>query len=120
MPIDYRDYPDDWAAISARIRFERAATPDAPRGRCECDGKCGHYHPEGRCRAVNGEPHPRTGSDVVLTVAHWPDPTKANVSEENLHALCQACHLALDRDHHARNRKYGRHHARDHQLRLFP
>jgi hypothetical protein len=28
------------------------------------------------CRAVNGQPHPVTGSRVVLTTAHWPDPDK--------------------------------------------
>lgn len=113
MPIDYSEYPADWHEISLRIREERA------RGRCECDGKCGHHHPNGRCEAMNGEPHPRTGSRVVLTVAHWPDSDKQNVEDDNLHALCQSCHLSLDRDLHARNRRYGRHHDRKHQLRLI-
>ena len=119
MPCDYSKYPADWHEISERIRFERAATDDAPKGRCECAGQCGHYHPDGRCKAVNYEPHPRTGSKVVLTVAHWPDPTKDNVADDNLHALCQSCHLSLDNAHHQRNRKYGRDHNGKHQTRLF-
>ena len=49
---------------------------------------------------MNGEPHPITGSKVVLTVAHVHDPNPMNVSDENLSALCQRCHLAHDRPHH--------------------
>ena len=113
MPIDYSEYPENWKALSASIRTDRA------KNRCECDGKCGHHHPSGRCDAINHKPHPITGSRVVLTVAHYPDPTKSNVDPDNLHALCQRCHLALDMDHHVRNRKYGRHHNGEHQLRLF-
>lgn len=112
MPIDYREYPAGWHEISLRIREERA------RGRCECDGKCGHHHPQGRCEAVHGEPHPRTGSRVVLTVAHL-NHVKEDCRDENLLAMCQRCHLSYDRDMHARNRRYGRHHDRKHQLRLI-
>jgi len=119
MPIDYDEYPDKWKRISERIRFARAATRRAPKGRCECEGQCGHHHPEGRCRAVHDMPHPVTQSTVVLTVAHWPDHTKSNVHGSNLQALCQRCHLSLDADRHHRNRRYGRHHDRAHQLRLF-
>ena len=119
MPIDYSEYPEDWQAISQRIRFERAATPNAPEGRCECEGECGHHHPDNRCLAANYQPHPITGSEVILTVAHWPDHTKANADDSNLTAMCQRCHLSLDADRHHRNRKYGRHHDRAHQLRLF-
>jgi len=112
MPINYRDYPTDWHEISRRIRFERA------QNQCECIGQCGNYHENGKCNAKNGVPHPVTGSKVVLTVAHWPDPTKTNISEENLHAWCKRCHLSADAEHHARNRKFGRYHRRDHQLKL--
>lgn len=99
MPIDYSEYPDDWRAISRRIRFERAG------GRCEW------------CDAENGKPHPETGSTVVLTVAHLNHETH-DVREENLAALCQRCHLNYDRGRHAENRKYGRRHRRR-QLSLF-
>lgn len=106
MPIRAENrcrYPKDWAAISRRIRFGRAG------GQCECDGRCGSprcYAADGyteRCIAVHGEPHPETGSAVVLTTAHL-DHTPENCADENLMALCQACHLALDTELHKANR----------------
>ncbi len=107
MPIrpENRDrYPADWPEISRRIRFGRAG------GRCECTGRCGRVHyPPGchhlvpRCEARHGEGHPETGSKVVLTTAHL-DHTPENVSPGNLLAMCQRCHLAYDRDHHAQTR----------------
>lgn len=96
MPIRPEDrgrYPDDWPAISERIRFARAA------GRCECTGQCRTGH-KSRCRARHGEPHPITGSTVVLTVAHL-DQTPENCAEDNLAAMCQRCHLAYDAAQHA-------------------
>lgn len=81
-------YPDDWKAISARIRFERA------EGRCECDGRCGEHYGR-RCTARHGEPHPVTGAKVVLTVMHLDhDPT--NNDDANLMAGCQKCHNRYD------------------------
>lgn len=61
MPIKPENrsrYPKNWPEISRRIRFERA------QGRCEkiIDGV--------RCTARHGEPHPITGSKVILTTAH--------------------------------------------------
>ena len=52
------------------------------------------------CPAVQGQPHPVTGSRVVLTVAHVHDPAPENVEPGNLAALCQRCHLNHDRAHH--------------------
>lgn len=109
MPIrpENRDrYPANWPAISEHIRFERAG------GRCECDGRCGSAKcaaPRGvtlvrrRCAARHLEPHPVTGSRVVLTVAHL-DHQPENCLPVNLLAMCQACHLAYDREHHAQTR----------------
>lgn len=78
-------YPPDWPAISLRIRTERAA------GICEfCQ------------QAVNGQPHPVTGSKVVLTVAHL-DHDPANCDDGNLAALCQRCHLTYDAPLHRKN-----------------
>ncbi len=76
-------YPPDWPEISARIR--------------ERDGnRCAW------CGAANHEPHPETGSMVVITVAHLDhDPT--NRDERNLAALCQRCHLRYDAREHARH-----------------
>lgn len=93
MPIrpDQRArYPADWPAISRYIR-SRAGN--------RCEGAPGIYED---CRAANGEPHPVTGSMVVLTVAHLnhiPEDTR----DSNLRALCQRCHLTYDAKHHARN-----------------
>jgi len=92
MPIRAEErarYPKDWPAISRRIR-ERAGN--------RCEGS--PAYPD--CRAVNGEPHPVTGSRVVLTVAHL-DHTPEHVEDDNLRAWCNRCHLTYDAAHHARN-----------------
>lgn len=92
-PENRKRYPPDWPQISARIRFERA------EGRCECEGECRRAH-QGRCTAVHDGPHPETGSKVGLTVAHL-DHTPENCDLVNLKAMCQACHLSYDAEHHA-------------------
>jgi len=84
MPIrpENRDrYPPEWPLISLWIRV-------CAGWRCEW------------CAARQGEPHPETGSRVVLTVAHLHDPSPENVEPRNLAALCQRCHLGHDRRHH--------------------
>lgn len=43
-----------------------------------------------------------TGSKVVLTVAHL-DHTPENVTDDNLKALCQRCHLNYDWAQHIAN-----------------
>jgi hypothetical protein len=92
-PENRARYPRDWPAISLRIRRERAA------GQCECEGECRTGH-QGRCPARHGQPHPATGSVVVLTVAHL-DHTPETCTDDNLRAMCQRCHLNYDRGHHA-------------------
>lgn len=85
-------YPRDWKAISRRVR-------DRDGNRCACTGECGRDHGERPCGARNGEPHPVTGSKVVLTCAHLDqDPTSDD--ESRMKALCQRCHLALDQEQH--------------------
>ena len=92
-------YPPDWPEISRRIRFERAGN------RCEW------------CRAENYQPHPDTGSKVILTVAHL-DHNPANSADDNLAALCQRCHNQYDAPKRASNRKHNAHRAAG-QLPLF-
>lgn len=87
-PENRARYPKDWKAISARIRFERAES------RCECTGQCGLDH-GGRCEARHMEPHPTTGSKVILTTMHM-DHTPENNSDDNLMAGCQQCHNRYD------------------------
>lgn len=97
MPIraENRDrYPANWREISDRIRFGRA------QGRCECEGECGRGTHKGRCPNIHGQPAYGTGSLVVLTVAHL-DHVPEHCEDENLRAMCQACHLHYDREHHA-------------------
>lgn len=85
MPIDYSQYPADWHEISRRIRQDRA------NNRCEW------------CGAENYQPHPVTGSKVILTVAHLDHDITHN-DDDNLAALCQRCHLAYDAQQHAETR----------------
>lgn len=89
MPIDYRDYPPDW---KTRIRPAILA-----RAGNQCE----------QCGAVNHQPNPRTGSRVVLTIAHL-DHDRTNNDFGNLAALCQACHLTLDGKQHAVNARQTR------------
>jgi len=97
MPMKRENYPDNWEEISLRIRKERALD------RCECTGQCGLH--EGRCDAQNKEPHPGTGSTVVLTVAHLDQNTNNN-DESNLCAMCQRCHLTYDRKYKKDRREW--------------
>lgn len=115
MPIDYKDYPQDW---KTRI---------VPAIRKRSDNKCEGSPRYPDCRAANGEPHPITGSKVVLTTAHMDqnkdnnyfDPANADAPENNLRHLCQRCHLMHDINIHVANRKYGRNHKWENQLKLF-
>lgn len=84
-------YPSNWKAIRASI-LERAGH--------RCEGSPDYPN----CRAGNGEPHPVTGSRVVLTIAHL-DHTPENNDPANLRAWCQRCHLNYDRDLHKATRR---------------
>lgn len=92
-------YPSDWKLRSRFVREVRAGN------RCEW------------CGAVNGQPHPETGSRVVLTTAHVYDHRPEAASLLNLAALCQKCHNR----HDAPMRLAGRRERADRgQARLFP
>ena len=71
-------YPKDWKLRSYFVRFIRA------KNRCEW------------CGAENGQPHPITGSKVVLTTAHVFDDRPEAANLLNLAALCQKCHNGHD------------------------
>lgn len=88
-PENRARYPKDWKQISLRIRLDRAES------RCECSGQCGQECCTPRCQAINYEPHPDTGSKVVLTVAHL-DHIPENCGDDNLLAMCQRCHNRYD------------------------
>ena len=99
-PENAKRYPHDWKLRSRFVRFVRA------RNRCEW------------CGARNYEPHPITGSKVVLTTAHVYDQRPEAASLLNLAALCQRCHLGHDRKYHAAQRRANRE-AVSGQMRLF-
>lgn len=93
-PCQKARYPKEWKAISLEVRG---------RAGWRCEGSPGHY-PE--CRAENAQPHPVTGSKVVLTVAHLdhqPENNGEPGNRPNLMAMCQRCHLTYDAKHHAMN-----------------
>jgi hypothetical protein len=79
-------YPENWDMTSYWVRYCRA------KGFCE------------ECGAENHQPHPVTGSYVVLTTAHL-DHTPENCCVTNLAAWCQRCHLAYDAPHHRQTRR---------------
>ncbi len=134
MPIDYKEYHPKWSLISRLIRFFRA------KNKCE---ECGIMNGTVVKRLRNGTYrtpcqtewdmiHARIRyshssmteslkyhgfTKIILTVAHL-DHNKKNNRFWNLKALCQRDHLRHDIKHHCANRKYGRNHKGDHQLKL--
>ena len=78
MSINYKDYHENWKAISRSIIRDRA------KHHCEL------------CNAENGKPHWKTGGRVTLTVHHIIHGNKKNIHPLNLIALCNRCHLRLD------------------------
>lgn len=98
MPIKPENkglYPKNWKKISLKVR-------EAAGWRCQGTMQFP------TCRAKHGEPHPATGSKVVLTVAHMNHNPK-DCRRKNLKALCQRCHLSWDAKHHAATAKKTRH-----------
>lgn len=87
LPENRKRYPADWKQIVAQVR-ERSGD--------RCEGS--PAFPD--CRAPNGEPHPVTGSRVVLTTGHL-DHTPETRDIAKLRHWCQRCHLVYDREHHA-------------------
>lgn len=117
MGMDKSRYPDDWEAISRRIRFERAG------GKCEwCGAPDGQHIRRYKANLGMWELSSADASEdqewlkpvkVILTVHHAgvpkPDGSpgdphdKMDVREENLAALCQRCHLRADIRIHVSN-----------------
>lgn len=92
MTFRLSDYPKNWPELSHKIRYIRAG------GRCECNGECGKDH-HGRCPEVDSQPALTFRGKVMLTVAHLDHNTHSD-DENNLRAMCQACHLRYDVAHH--------------------
>ena len=88
-PENRARYQKTWKAMVAQAA-ERSG------GRCECDGKCGLEHEGGRCNVANKQPHPRTGSIVVLTLAHEHGVELEETSIDRMFHACQQCHNRYD------------------------
>lgn len=82
-------YPADWKTLSLAVKAAAGWL---------CEGS--PAYPD--CRAAHGQPHPATGSSVVLTVAHL-DHRPENNARSNLRAWCQRCHNTYDAAHRAAN-----------------
>jgi len=82
-PYNWRNrYPKNWEQIREKVRA---------RSGNRCEGKTAR----GRCTARHGKPHPKTGSNVVLAVAHK-NHKRSDVRLANLAHLCQLCHNTMD------------------------
>jgi 5-methylcytosine-specific restriction endonuclease McrA len=90
-PENKSRYPKNWQDIRKEVRSRSGDV---------CEGS--PMYPD--CSAINGLPHPATGSKVVLTVAHL-DHTPENCDMGNLMHWCQKCHNAYDAPVRAMNRK---------------
>jgi len=112
MPCNYREYPDNWHERRLRI-LSRAGEIRNKQGEITTEACCEW------CAAENHRPHPRTGSLVVLTIAHLDhDHVNASVPDSRLRALCQSCHLGYDHPRHVEKARLGRDRKRG-QMQLF-
>jgi hypothetical protein len=110
MPIDYKKYPKNWKTEIRPAILERANN---------CCEECGVHNYATGARDLDGKWHNTReicsmNSDVgygyfgtfgvrdikiVLTIAHL-DHDITNNDYSNLKALCQKCHLNLDKNQH--------------------
>lgn len=128
MPINYKEYHPKWSLIRLLIlkraehRCEHCGLPNHAiirRGRGEevliVDTTELQYRIDQGQKKVRALKYLRL-TEVVLTIAHL-DHNKNNNRFYNLAALCQRCHLRIDRAQHTANRRYGRKH-RDGQMQI--
>lgn len=100
MSFDRARYPQDWMQVSWELRTARA------HGQCECVGECGLHrtHPgPRRCTERNGEPAQWAKGRIMLTVAHLCTCEPLCQEPSHLKAMCQRCHLRVDRVLHAQH-----------------
>jgi len=130
MPIRKSDYPPNWPSLSLQVRIEAGWQCEwcgAPHGAYIIREQAIEFFtvyiagvqkkvPYGDFREVGDH---LGATKIILTVAHL-DRNTDNNDRSNLAALCQRCHLNHDRAaQHIPNRRYGRHHAKAPQTKLF-
>lgn len=102
MPMPPEHYPAGWTDFSLMIRLFRAGQ------RCECTGQCGLHQPNPqirRCIERAGHKAAWARGKVVLTVAHLCDCQPICMNPAHVRAMCQRCHLRVDRYTHAAHRR---------------
>lgn len=125
MPINYKDYNPGFPKLSKWIRFERAKNCCEGCGianytviqyvdECIDDKHPFANYPDARAFANQQNKFNKMCGRfgirfavVILTVAHL-DQDRRNDAEDNLKALCQKCHLSVDRKHNWQRRRYGK------------
>lgn len=136
MPIRKQDYPENWREISLAVRTEagnccewcqvpnkaviqrKAYRPGVIKDWVPVVVVINHENMYERTEHLKWSRLRFHGlTRIVLTVAHL-DRNSHNNDRNNLAALCQRCHLRHDIYQHIANRKYGRHHTREQQLKL--
>jgi len=95
-------YGPDWRDFSALIRFIRA------HYQCECTGQCGLHQPNPktrRCIERHHQPARWAKGLIRLTVAHICQCEPPCQNPAHVLAMCQRCHLRIDRPLHQRQRQ---------------
>lgn len=97
MPVNIKDYPASWPAFRITILARSLL-------RCECTGQCDQHQPHPmprRCCELQGKPARYFRGPVRLTIAHTCTCVPLCANPAHVLALCQKCHLRLDRFKHA-------------------
>jgi len=137
MPMNRKLYPPNWDAIARAVKENAGWTCQTCGRPCRRPGESWSVF-LGRLLSEVQSPwydqtcedatDPETGGWMAvekpgrftLTVAHL-DRDPGNCDPSNLKALCPACHLDYDLDHHIRTRRANRHRRKEAagQLTLF-
>lgn len=114
MPMDKRNYPPDWRAISKRIRAQanqQCQECGVVNGAFGARDKHDKWHDVADIDGLNsdvgyclfGDDYPKI-IRIVLIVAHL-DHNTWNNDDSNLKSLCQRCRLRLDGPRHKEHAK---------------
>ena len=101
MPVDFTRYGPGWHDFTRTIKINRANL------RCECTGQCGLHGGKvqgRRCVEVHGEKAQWARGKIILTTAHLCSCDPPCQLPHHVLAMCQRCHLRLDRKRHVATR----------------